>query len=216
MREPVGAGAFPPTLIRRAGATCGKESGSDDQLPREPSRPRVSGRAIEGIATRDSTGCARGRRSGMHHQRLLLHRGGHLHRSRDAGLFATPGRPPRNGRAIVQCGRQFHQQPSPCRLVLCALSCLRTPDSATPPRSRLRAARAVVCLLPLAGSRLTSRRRALSHEPPAWSLPWLRVQLRVRFALDTRLNRTTWLQASAALKTVLDERRRIRSAGWFN
>jgi len=34
--------------------------------------------------------------------------------------------------------------------------------------------------------------------------------------LDTRLNRTTWFKASAALKTVLNERRRIRRAGWFN
>jgi len=26
----------------------------------------------------------------------------------------------------------------------------------------------------------------------------------------------TWFKASAALKTVLNERRRIRRAGWFN
>jgi len=53
-------------------------------------------------------------------------------------------------------------------------------------------------------------------EPPTWCLPWLRVQLRIRLALGTRLNRATWFDASAALKTVLGERRRIRSAGWFN
>jgi len=30
------------------------------------------------------------------------------------------------------------------------------------------------------------------------------------------VKRTTWFVASAALKTVLVEPRRIRSAGWFN
>ena len=116
----------------------------------------------------------------------------------------------------MQGGREFHQQPSLRRLVLRALSRVWTPGSATPSRSRRRTGRGVVCLLPLAGARLTSRHQPPSLEPPAWCLPWLRVQLRIRFALDTRLNRTTWFKASAALKTVLNERRRIRRAGWFN
>ena len=76
--------------------------------------------------------------------------------------------------------------------------------------------RPIVCLLPLAGARLTPRRRPSLLEPPTWCLPWLRVQLRIRFALGIRLNRSTWFDASDALKTVLVERRRIRSAGWFN
>jgi len=63
---------------------------------------------------------------------------------------------------------------------------------------------------------LTSRRRLPFLEPSAWCLPWLRVQLRIRFALDNGVKRTTWFVASAALKTVLVEPRRIRSAGWFN
>ncbi|PYO03021.1 MAG: hypothetical protein DMD89_03280 [Candidatus Rokuibacteriota bacterium] len=70
--------------------------------------------------------------------------------------------------------------------------------------------------MPLAGARLTPRRRPSLLEPPTWCLPWLRVQLRIRFALGIRLNRSTWFDASDALKTVLVERRRIRSAGWFN
>jgi len=171
---------------------------------------------MDGLATGDTTGGAGGRRPGMHHQRLLLHRRGHLHRSRNAGLLSTPGRQARHGRALVPDGREFHQQSPPRRLVLRAVSRLWTPDSATPPRSRPGAVRPLVCLLPLAGARLTSRHQPPSLEPPAWCLPWLRVQLRIRFALDTRLNRTTWFKASAALKTVLNERRRIRRAGWFN
>jgi len=60
-----------------------------------------------------------------------------------------------------------------------------------------------------------SRRQRPVLESPAWYLPWLRVQLRIRLALATRFD-GTWCDTPAALKTMLVERRRIRGAGWFN
>jgi hypothetical protein len=49
-----------------------------------------------------------------------------------------------------------------------------------------------------------------------WQHPWLRIERLIRSILETRWDNATWPTAKATLKQALEERKKIRRAGWMN
>jgi len=49
-----------------------------------------------------------------------------------------------------------------------------------------------------------------------WQQPWLRIELLIRSILGTRWDNKTWPVAKTTLKLALEERKKIRRAGWMN
>ena len=47
-------------------------------------------------------------------------------------------------------------------------------------------------------------------------IPWLRVERLIRSILQTRWDNRTWPTAKVTLKQALEERKKIRRAGWMN
>ena len=49
-----------------------------------------------------------------------------------------------------------------------------------------------------------------------WQHTWLRIERLTRSILETRWDNMTWPTAKATLKRALEERKKIRRAGWMN
>jgi len=49
-----------------------------------------------------------------------------------------------------------------------------------------------------------------------WQHPWLRIERLICSILATRWDNKTWPTAKATLKRALEERKKIRRAGWMN
>jgi len=49
-----------------------------------------------------------------------------------------------------------------------------------------------------------------------WQHPWLRIERLIRSILGTPWDNKTWPTAKATLKQALEERKKIRRAGWMN
>jgi len=49
-----------------------------------------------------------------------------------------------------------------------------------------------------------------------WQHPWLRIERLICSILATRWANKTWPTAKASLKQALEERKKIRRAGWMN
>ncbi len=50
----------------------------------------------------------------------------------------------------------------------------------------------------------------------AWQHPWLRVERLIRSICETRWDKATRPTGKAMLKRAIEERERIRRAGWFS
>ena len=56
----------------------------------------------------------------------------------------------------------------------------------------------------------------MNERERTWQHPWLGTERLIRSILETRWDNRTWPTAKATLRQVLEERKKIRRAGWMN
>jgi len=62
----------------------------------------------------------------------------------------------------------------------------------------------------------SGRAELITTRNRAWQHPWLRIERLIRSILGTPWDNKTWPTAKATLKQALEERKKIRRAGWMN
>ncbi len=56
----------------------------------------------------------------------------------------------------------------------------------------------------------------MASTPTAWQHPWLRIERLIRVIVQTRWDKATRSVAKAMFKRAIEERKKIRRAGWFS